>query len=239
MKKTSKFDDIVIVPPEAVVLGEYRAPHRLAVLTLLLGLFSFLALLDLTLEIVPLLTLVLGVATLRSLAANPEKIGRKAVLVGMALALFFGTWAPVHHVSREQWLVGLARNYTDAWLELVLQKRKFEAHQLHTGMQGRVPQGESLDEFYAKHPHGAELNKFFASEPLQTLATLPDNARIEFDRHTEHTTELYFDEIVLRYVAKYELEGEPRELPFRVFIKRTLNHETGDHLWQIEGVAKG
>ena len=61
------------MPAEAAQLVEARSPHFLAVLTLVLGLLSFLALFHPSLVIVPLVALAFGVSALWSLAANPEK----------------------------------------------------------------------------------------------------------------------------------------------------------------------
>jgi hypothetical protein len=236
----STSDDDDVVPAEAAQLVEARSPHFLAVLTLVLGLLSFLALFHPWLVIVPLLTLAFGISALWSLAANPEKIGRQAVFVGMTLAMFFGTWAPVRTWARQYHLVGIARTYADSWVELVRQQKKREAHQLHMIKIQRVPQGESVEEYYRKMPYvQMELDRFFGTEPLRSLLTLPSDARIEFERQTEFTTERHSDTVALRYVARFEDKGRQRETPFRVFMKRILDNDSGEYVWSVEGVAEG
>jgi hypothetical protein len=235
---TSDFDDVV--PAEVAQLVEARSPHYLAVLTLVLGLLSFLALFHPSLVIVPLVTLTFGVSALWSLAANPEKLGRKAVLIGMTLAMFFGAWAPVRNLVRQRYLDRIARTYADAWVELIRQKKKYEAHQLHVGKSQRPSQGESVEEYYRKLPYAQiELERFFEKEPLGSLLALPENARIEFDRRTEFTMERTSDSIVLRYVAKFDDKGRQRELPFRVYMRRNLEPDSGDYSWLVDGVAEG
>ena len=60
----------------------------------------------------------------------------------MALALLFGTWAPARYLSRQHWLVGIARTYADTWVELVRQKNLQEAHQQHVPASQRALEGE-------------------------------------------------------------------------------------------------
>src|SRR3972149_2495081 len=159
----SQYDDTV--PGETAGLAGYRSPHILALLTLAVGLMSFLALFHTMFWGIPLVTLVLGVFSLWSLARNPEKIGRKAVLFGMALALFFGAWAPARYLLRQHWLVGIARTYADTWVELIRQKNLQEAHQLHVPKSQRASEGDVLDEFYRKLPNAQlDLARFFNTE---------------------------------------------------------------------------
>ncbi|MHB8970283.1 MAG: hypothetical protein ACYC3X_13640 [Pirellulaceae bacterium] len=229
-----------IVPGEAAGLAEYRSPHILALLTLLVGLLTFLALFHTVFWSLPLVTLVLGVFSLWSLARNPEKIGRKAVLFSMALALLFGTWAPARYLARQHWLAGMARTYADAWVELVQQKKLRDAHQQHVITSQRALGGEQLEEFYQKLPPAqTDYVRFFDSEPLKTLSHLTPDARIEFDRYDGYTPEMHSDTVILRYVAKYEQAGQPRELPFRVFMERKLDPRTGDYHWRAERVTAG
>ena len=94
-------------------------PQPLAILTLVLGCFCFPALFRTTLWVFPVVTLVLGVVSLRVLASNPERIGRKAAWLGILLAAFFLAWAATSHYIREAWLVNHARQFADAWLELL------------------------------------------------------------------------------------------------------------------------
>ncbi len=234
----SDHDDVV--PSEVGQLIEARSPHFLAVLTLVLGLLSFVALFHLWFVVVPLLTLAFGVSALRSLAANPEKIGDKAVMFGMVLAMFFGTWASVHYWSRQHYLLGIARNYADDWVELVRQKKKYEAYELHLSKYERAPKEESFEEFIRKEPRAQRnLDAFFGSEALRTILSLSGDVRIEFDRRTDYATTPHSDTVVLRYVATYEDKGRQRELPFLVVMKRDLDRGSGDYCWRVFSVGKG
>ena len=175
---------------EAAELGEYRSLQSLAVLTLVLGILSCLALFRTMFWIVPLVTLILGVIALRLLAANPEKIGRKAAIWGMALALLFGAWAPSRYFSRQWWLAGQARTYADAWMELVQQKKLKEAHQLHgrqeTSERARGSRWTStIGTISTRRPN---YDAFFAAEPLKTFSELTGAVQVEFERTEGYET---------------------------------------------------
>jgi hypothetical protein len=225
---------------EAAELGTYRSLQSLAVLTLVLGVLSCLALFSRLFWIVPLVTLILGVAALRLLAANPEKIGRKAAIWGMALALLFGAWAPSRQLSRQWWLAGQARTYADAWMELVRQKKLREAHQLHGGVGQRVGEGVSLDEYYRKDRY-AQLNydAFFVAEPLKTFSELTGAVQVEFERIEGSESSLGSDSVTVRYRVTYDRDGQQQVLPIRVILKRKLDDRTGDYQWFVESVQNG
>ena len=209
-------------------------------MTLVLGCFCFLALFRTTLWIFPIVTLVLGVFSLRALAANPEKIGRKAALAGMLLAAFFLTWAASYQYVREAWLVGQARQYADAWIDLLQQQRLREAHQLHVSRGKRAEAGSSLDEFYEKQRYAQnDLESFYDTEPLKEVvqfAPAPNSPSTgaETACRTVHT-----ERVVLRYVAKYEEQGRTKEMPLGMLMLRTSVLSTGDFCWEVEGIAGG
>jgi len=167
---------------ESEVSHEYRSPQPLAMVTLVLGCLCFLALFRPTLWIFPLVTLVLGFVSLRALASNPEKIGRKAALAGMFLAAFFLTWAATQRYVRESRLVGHARQYADAWLELLKQQKLREAHQLHVPRGKRAEAGSSLEEFYEKQRYAqSDFESFYDKEPLKEIIQFAPRAQFTFD----------------------------------------------------------
>ena len=219
---------------------EYRSLQSLAVLTLVLGILSCLALFQTMFWIVPLATLILGVTALRLLSADPEKIGRQAAIWGMALALLFGAWAPSRYFSRQWWLAGQARAYADAWMELVQQKKLKEAHQLHGDRDRRADEGVTLDEYY-RNDSSAQSNydAFFAAEPLKTFSELTGAVQVEFERTEGYESSLGSDNVAVRYRVTYDRNGRQRVLPIRVILKRKLAGRTGDHQWFVEAVQEG
>lgn len=233
---SDKYADPGLDDPE--MSHDYRAPQPLAIMTLVLGCLSFLALLRTGLWVFPLVTLVLGVVSLRTLAANPERIGRKAAWLGILLAAFFLTWAATYHYVRESWLVGHARQYADAWIELIQEQKLKEAHQLHVSRGKRAKAGSSLDEFYASERYAqSDFEAFFDKVPLKELVQFAPRAQFVFDGSRDRLSDLYTERVVLRYLARYEDQGKQREMPLRVLMLRTIDQSTGDYFWEVEGVV--
>ncbi len=217
---------------------EYRAPQPLAILTLLLGCLSFLALFRTTLWVFPVVALVLGVVSLRSLAANPERIGRKAAWLGMLLAAFFLTWAATYHYVREAWLVSHARQYADSWLDLLKQQELKEAHQLHVSRGKRAEAGSSLEDFYKKQRYAqSDFESFYDKEPLKEVVQFAPHAQFVFDSSRDRVSDVHTERIVLRYLARYEEQGKTKEMPLRLLMLRTIDLSTGDYYWEVEGIA--
>ncbi len=131
-----------------------------------------------TLWVFPLVTFGVGFASLYALAKNPLKIGRKAALIGLALAFFFLAWGGSHYFSRQQWIVHCARQYADAWLELVRADQLRDAHQLHLPKASRIGEGMTMDDYYAAHPLAqTDFDAFFEKPPLKTLLELGPSAQ--------------------------------------------------------------
>lgn len=224
----------------AAELTEYRSPQPLAVLALALGLLSFLAVFRPLFWIVPLLAFIFGMIGLWLLAGDPQKVGRKAAICGMALALLFGAWGPSRYLSRQWWLSHQARVYADTWLELIRQEKFREAHQLHGRQVERAGEGVTLDEFYRADKYAqSNYHLFFESEPLKSLSELAKSAQIMFERTEDYETEVDFDRVTLRYRVTANQDERKSSLPIRLVLRREPILETADSQWFVESVQEG
>ncbi len=220
----------------AAELSAGYSVQGLSVVTLALGLASPLALGRTIFWAIPLVTVVLGIVSLRSLATHPEKCGRTVAVCGILLALFFGTWAPARYITRYNWLTGQAREYADAWVSL-LQQRKFrEAHQLHGTRGQRAAEGTPLEEFYHNDKQGMrDYAMFFSAAPLESIVASTEPIEARFDQVELVETARKIDQIVLRYSLTIKESGRSREIPLRVIMRRVPDGETNDHQWFVEG----
>jgi hypothetical protein len=224
----------------AAELYEYRSPQPLAVLALVLGILSFLAVFRTLFWIVPLVAVILGATALWLLSADPEKIGRKAAICGMALALFFGAWGPSRYFSRQWWLSGQARVCADAWLELVQQKKLREAHQLHISQAQRAGERVTLDEFYRTNTYArSDYNTFFGSEPLKSFSELAGRAQIAFEQTDGYETDVNADIVTVRYRVTVDQDGRENSLPIHLVMRREPLPGTADFQWLVESVRQG
>lgn len=222
---------------EADGVARYQSPNVWSLVTAALGVLSLLALIQPVFWIVPLLAVVIGLVALRSLAEHPEQIGRRAVLVGLALAVFFGAWASTRYFSRREWLTREARERADAWLELVRTKQLQEAHQLQTRFAERWTADVSMDEVFPQSERmQVDYLTQFESEPLRTLAALPGEPRVEFERSEDYEPSRNLDTVTLRYRVFYEKRGREQVLPILVVMRRQIDYQSGGYDWYVSRV---
>lgn len=213
-----------------------RSLQTLAVVTLVLGLLSPLALVRTLFWVIPLVAVILGVISLRSLATHPEKCGRKVAICGMLLALLFGAWGPSRYYTRHKWLFDEARDYADAWMYLIQQRKFYEAHQLHGTRGQRAAEDVSLEEHYRSDKEGQRnYYMFFGAGPLEAIAQSAGPIEAHFEQLESQETNKGIDQVVLRYRVSIEDRGRRREIPLRVILRRAPDGETDDHQWYVEG----
>ncbi|MGM0486433.1 MAG: hypothetical protein ACQESR_06695 [Planctomycetota bacterium] len=209
-------------------------PQALALITLAFGLLSFLACFHAMFWSLPILAVLLGPISLFTLARSPEKLGRKAALAGMFLAILFGSLTVSRYVSRQRWVSKHARRYANLWLERIQENKLREAHQLHLPQVGRAGAGVSLDQHYREQePLQEELEGFYSSDPLKTLVEVAPRATIEFVGQTGYQPTASHDDVVLRYVARYQENGEPRELKMDLVMRREVQFKQGISSWYL------
>lgn len=213
---------------------QYHSMSALAVTVTILGLLSCASLLTPNLWFLPPLVVVLGAVAIRTLKSNPEKIGRKGVLVGITLAVLFGTWAPARYYSRKHMLYRQARQYADAWIDLVRHDKLYKAHQLHLPKIERVADDAALkDEYntiaYAK----SEFYAFYEEKPLQAILKSKGRVSVEFQALEDYEPLFTQDLLTLRYLVTYEEQGQQKTIPMRIALERQRDLQTGDHDWYV------
>ena len=176
-----------ISAPETVDHVQYRSVSGLAVLALLLGVLSATALAHPGAWVMPLPAIVCSLWALRRIQRQPDELlGRKAALIGLTLALGFGTWAPSRYYC-DRWLLNRqAREFIEEWFQYVLQGELEVAHQATLDYYLRQPEGTLLDEFYQDNPEDlTELQTFFSRGIAQDLVDLGADGRVRFEKSLE------------------------------------------------------
>jgi hypothetical protein len=212
----------------------------MAIGALLLGLAAPLALVNPLLWCVPAAAVIFSLIALRAINAEGSSLtGRNLALVGLALALVFGLWAPSRHYSRQWRLYSQAHVFADEWLALIHDGKIEQAHQLTLMEVERQRPGTSLAKFYADSQDAkASLAYFRKDKPLKTFIDLGDKATYVFQRGDgipppEHARQ----QVVLAYVARWTEDGALREHPFRIALERQTLLDTNQHLWRVLMVA--
>jgi hypothetical protein len=223
---------------ETAVAG-YRGISVLAIIALLLGVASALALAHPLLWVLPPATLVVGALALRAIHAEGSTVtGRKFAILGMLLAMVFGAWAPAKILTRQAKVYAQARVFAEQWLELVRSGDLHQAHQLSMMEIERQKPGTDLETFYRESDVGkGQFKVFFEEKPAKTLAELGDKATYEYlggdgISPKEHTTE----HVALLYLMHYTDNGREREKRIRVILDRLELVGKNEFLWRVRAV---
>lgn len=179
-KLTSARDDGLI---------EYRPVSRLAIVGVLFGLLSPLALVDLNLLLFPLLGAVLcGMALIRIVRSGTPLLGRKAAWLGLTAAFVCST-ASLADFYTYRWLIRReARQFALQWFEFLADGEPHKAYQLTLHPRDRWPLDENLWTFYREGPkRRSELENYIApakpGEPpklVRTLLELDGRAEVRY-----------------------------------------------------------
>lgn len=147
-------------------LPSYQALSALAVIAVILGLVSALAILSPALWILPLAALVAAVVALRRIAtADPPMVGRKAALLGLFLGVFWGVAGVTTHFS-QQWIVRTqAQAVAQQWFQYMLRGQTPQAHQLTLAPSRRDLRVDELNTVYATTPALEERLEVFLAQP--------------------------------------------------------------------------
>ena len=145
----------------------YRAISPLAIAACILGVASALALIHPLFWFLPVATVAVSVLALRSISRNSDAlVGRKAALVGLAAAAFFGVWAPTSLALQRVVIPRHARPFAEYWLELLRDGRVHEAHQWTVGADYRLPADVDLEAFYQSDTDAKEDLKVFLDDDV-------------------------------------------------------------------------
>lgn len=168
-------------PPD---LPPYRAVSPLSIVACLLAVTSALALVHPVLWCVPVVAVAVALAALRSIARQPDTlVGRQAALAALAIAVFFGTWAPAQLTVRRIVIPRHARQFAEYWLSLLCEGRVYEAHQWTEDPSYRVPADVDLREFYQSDSDAKQrLEEYLSNEPVRSLVRLGREAQPLFVR---------------------------------------------------------
>jgi hypothetical protein len=161
---------------------EYQAVEPWAIIGLLLGLISPIALVAPVLWFVPILGLVAAAVALRNLRRD-RRPGRALALVGLVLSTIFIA-APVTRIFSAEWLLSRqARPVADQFMEYLRERSPEKALMLVFAPDQRRPIDDTLWLYVRSDDEvKGELRKFVDAPPIRMLLALGDEARVRFYR---------------------------------------------------------
>jgi len=220
----------------------YRAISSLAMIALLAGLLSPLAMLATSLWLVPLTAVVIaGLALWRIASRAPELIGRPAALVGLMLGVAFLIASPVDDIVYRYCLRRQAREFAGMWIDAIRHKELYKAHHLTVDPKHRLPLESKLADFYDQNETWhRSLNTFRNEATIRTLYRLGEDANIRFYETAAEGHEDVFDFVKQIYAVSFPDEHKkPKSFFISLLLQRSVDAGTGRAGWTLKRVEGG
>lgn len=166
---------------EAEQLASYRSPSGLAIFSFLLGLASPLVFTAPLLITIPALAIALSLLALAKIAASDGRLfGRKAALVGLALAIGSACAVPAKKQVTNWLLSRQARPTALEWFDHLRHGQPDTAFQLTTTSQ-RPARNPSLPPTFGSS-NESPIDQFRASPVVAQLIDWGERAKVQFDK---------------------------------------------------------
>ena len=136
-------------PEQPEELKEYRRLSLFAISAFVFGLLSITALAHPILWLLPLLAIILATIALIRIQQGGDLAGRPLAVIGLALALLFGSCSVTWTWAREATLSRQAQSHVEHWFNLLAEGQFLVAHQLTKAPYERLTPQQSLEEYYA------------------------------------------------------------------------------------------
>ncbi len=193
-------------------IGNLRRFNIPALLSLILGLCSAVALLAPNMWVVPILAVFLGIFGLVMAIRGDNMGGKVPAWIGIFLALFFISWAASKIYFHRQVIYSEAEVIARQWLNLVIAGDDLVAHQAMMHPTARQPSGANLAEYYAKDEQATEQkDSIFTQPPIDELLGIGEASEISLVENITQDIEV-IDATVIRQVYRITPpDGEPVE----------------------------
>jgi hypothetical protein len=210
-------------------VATYRPVSRMAVVGLLVGIVSFLALAHPILWCVPPLAILFCLWGLRNIRRSKGSLsGHGIAVVGILLALFFAGGALANFSVRRMITYRQGAMVADRWIQLVEEGAIYHAHQWVLPWVTREAPGVPLEGFYDSDEGKSSFDQFVREDPGLTLSQIGPEDRIELLGCQDVTITRRNRFVDFRYRLV-----RPNDVPldFGLLIRRFTDPETSQHSW--------
>ena len=213
-------------------IKEYRALSVWAIVALVLGLFSGVAIAAPLLAVVPLAAMTVGGIALRRIALHSDRLsGRWMAMVPFILAPLFLGWGFSREFSRRERLFTHAREFADEWLSILNRNQPYFAHQLKVQGKNRLDTYTDLVVAYQRDEGAADgLRMFRESSPMKEILAAAPQAKFHFEEFLRHKQDGFNDTVIMQYA--YETPASGKSTCW-ITVKRTYSNYTGRADWHI------
>lgn len=210
----------------------YRPISVMAVISILFGAASVLAFVSKEFWVLPVLGFVISIVTSRTLErAKREYAGQFLAKAGILLSLLFGVGAITKDFTRKLILANQAREFTNRYLDLLLENRVKESFVLAVEPYFRHGRESMTDQLIQQY--SPKYRAHLANEIVQLLKGKGEVAQIVYHGTTLSIREQGFDLVGMLYVAKID----DRDYEVRILAKSAIS-PTGDwegRMWWVDG----
>lgn len=232
--------DVHITDSQDAEMASYRPLAVQAVLGLIFGLLSPLAMVDPMLWAIPVLGLFFSYWALRRIKKSSQAmIGWKIAIAGFMFSLLFLAAAPSDWLYY-RWMVSQeARQFAALWFKYVVQDEPTKAHQLTAAPQTRQPLDNKLWAYYRGNVRQRrELENYVKSPAVRTLLALGARAQVRFYQTAGQARNNDNDQVEQIFAVTYEEGGERKSFFVLVRMLR-MKLKSGGAEWRILGAEAG
>jgi hypothetical protein len=219
---------------------EYRSVSGLAVAGLAFGLLSAVAMIFPLLLTCAVVGIVLSMwALLRIRRQAPALAGRGIALSGLLLSVVFATAVPTDWLVYRWRIRNEARQFGEAWFELLSRGEPHKAHQLTVEPELRERLDDRLWASYREDPRRRKEIRKYASEPLvRTLLALDDRGQARLYETRDHASADGREYVQQVYAVTFEEEAG-RKTFFVLMNMERSRPDSGRADWRLVGVQGG
>jgi hypothetical protein len=218
---------------------QYRPVSGLAVVALILGLFSLTAWVEPFLIFVAAVGALVGVAAIWQVAAGaPEMLGRKAAIVGLFLSIFVLVGVASKGYTHRALIRNEAKRFAGQWFEFLLDHQPEKAFAM-TRESGVEPEPLTIEGEAIAPPEGPSAAGYARLPEVHALLQLGDRAQVRYYQTELQTRKESGDEIQQVYAVTFDKDGTKTTFFVRLNMERSIDEKTGRASWQITSSRGG
>ena len=214
-------------------LSQYRSVSWAAILALILGLGSALAVFNPLLVAVAVAGTGSSLFALWQISARPDVLsGRNLALAALFLSVFFMVFAPTRLGIRSRVLQQRGQQLADAFLSLLKEGKAYEAHQLSNLKHRNPTQPPDMNADPSKLTT-EDLRGFEETQTIQMIKRVEN--KFSFHLEAVEPTRSYTDMQV--FIFRYRLVPDAgtgkKPFPIWIAVGRTVDRASGTPVWKV------
>lgn len=228
--------------PDIELVEQYRSVSAPAIIGLIFGLLSFLALVGPAGWIIPpVAAAVCGIAIWRIRKSAAQMVGQPAAVIGLLLAVLCAA-AAVSQWYSYRWIIEhQARGIADSWFALLADDQPLKAHQLTVVPAERKSlDGFLLDAYKHSKQRRESLDDFLGNATVHALLTLGRKADVRFYKCGEISGQSGKENIYEIYSVTFPEDGGRKKTFFVSVLLRRFPPEKAEAInWAVANIRGG